>query len=421
MNRTYLLLIFTFLRLVGISQESVTLELCRERAQENYPLSKQNEFLPASHDLKIKNLNKNFFPQMSINGQAHYQSDVTKTPVNVPGISIPVVSKDQYKLYLDVSQTIYDGWSTNRQKALEDVNLKIDMQNICIDLFKLKERVNQIYFSILLLKEKAIILELYRATLSSKLGDVESGVRNGILLTSNLYILQAELIKADQALTENRISLGASLSMMNEFTGLSLKESTDFVIPEITVDLGRFTNNRPEFLLFSLQQEKISASKKLTGSTLLPRLSAFGQAGYGRPGFDMLKDEFDDFYMIGARVNWKFLDWNRTRRDRGVLDLQNHIILSNRETYDMNVKIDLENKTAEIRKAEELISRDKELIVLREKISKAVSSQLDNGVITLSQYLTEINAETGAKIDLEMHKIQLIKAKVDYQAALGNF
>ena len=281
MNRTYFLLIFTFLRLVGISQESVTLELCRERAQENYPLSKQNEFLPASHDLKIKNLNKNFFPQMSINGQAHYQSDVTKTPVNVPGISIPVVSKDQYKLYLDVNQTIYDGWSTNRQKALEDVNLKIDMQNICIDLFKLKERVNQIYFSILLLKEKAIILELHRATLSSKLADVESGVRNGILLTSNLYILQAELIKADQALTENRISLGASLSMMNEFTGLSLNESTDFVIPVITVDLGRFTNNRPEFLLFSLQQEKISASKKLSGSTLLPRLSAFGQAGYG--------------------------------------------------------------------------------------------------------------------------------------------
>ena len=134
----------------------------------------------------------------------------------------------------------------------------------------------------------------------------------------------------------------------------------------------------------------------------------------------MLNVNFDDFYMIGARLSWKPWDWNLSRKQKEVLDIQNEIINSQKETFDKNVKIDLENKIAEIRKAEELISRDRELIELREKISKSVSSQLDNGVITSSQYLTEINAEASAKLDLESHKIQLVKAKLDYQAALGN-
>lgn len=420
MNRTFALLLFIFLGHVVLSQESVTLETCRAKALENYPLSKQNELLPRMHDLRIANLNKNYFPQMSINGQAHYQSDVTEVPIHVPGINIPSVSKDQYKLYLDVSQTIYDGSATGRQKNVENINLKIDGQNVNIELFKLKDRVNQIYFSILLMKQKVEILDLLRTTLVSKLKDVESKVRNGTLLSSNQDILQAEIIKSDQAISENKISLDASIAIMNELTGLSLSESVIFALPEVTVDLSSYSDNRPEYSLFSLHQEKITASKKLTGTSLMPKLSAFGQAGYGRPGFDMLKDDFDEFYIVGARLNWKFWDWNKTKKDKAVFDLQDEILLTQKETFDKNVRIDLQNKIAEIRKTEDMISRDKQLIDLREKISKSVSSQLDNGIITSSQYLTEINAEAGARLDLETHKIQLVKAKLDYQTALGN-
>jgi outer membrane protein TolC len=420
MNRITLLLVLLNLSFLANAQESVTLETCWKKTLENYPLSKQNDLLPKAYDLKVNNLNKNFLPQMNVNGQAHYQSDVTKTPINVPGINIPSVSKDQYKLYLDVNQAIYDGSATGRQKDVEEINFKIDQKNLDVELFKLKERINLVYFNILLLKERAKILDLHKTTLTSKLKDVESGVRNGTLLGSNQDILQAEIIKADQAISENRISIEAGIAMLNEFTGMSLNKESIFLLPVVSVDLNVLTNNRPEISLFSLQQEKITASKKLSGSGLLPRLYAFGQAGYGRPGFDMLKDEFDDFYMIGARLNWKPWDWNQSRNQKEILNLQNDIILSQKETYDKNVRIDLENKIAEIKKTEDLISRDNELIVLREKISKSVSSQLDNGFITSSQYLTEINAEAGARLDFEAHKIQLIKARLDYQAALGN-
>jgi outer membrane protein TolC len=421
MNRKILIALFCLAGYLSQSQEPVTLDLCREKAVANYPLTRQSELLPESHDLKIGNLNKNYLPQMNVSGQASYQSDVTKTPFqNIPGVNVPTVSKDWYKIVLDVNQVIYDGSATPRQKAVEDAGLEIDRQSLEVELFKLKDRVNQVYFNILLIKESRKVIELYHENLLAKLKDVESGVKNGTILQSNADVLSAEIIKSEQSLAEAGITLLSLIGMMNEFTGMTLNENTVFALPDVQVISGEFLNNRPEYTLFGLQQNKINASQKLLGSSLLPRFSAFGQAGYGRPGYDMLKDEFDDFYMIGARLSWKPWDWSHSKKEKEILSLQSEIIATQKETFDMNLRIDLQNKIAEIRKAEELISRDEQLIALREKITKASSSQLDNGIITSTQYLTELTAESNARLDLESHKIKLVKAKLDYKTTLGN-
>ncbi len=406
------------------AQESVTLDFCYLKAIENYPLTKQKELLTASNDLIIKNLNKNYLPDMMVNGQVHYQSDVTKTPfqdVSIPGMpSMPTVSKDWYKISLDVNQVIYDGSITNRQKDLEEINLQIDQQNVDIELYKVKEKINQIYFNVLLLRESIQTIELHEKILTAKLKDVESGIKNGNILASNADIIKAEIIQLEQSLVELNIGIQASINILNELTALELNTNTEFKTPDVSIDLNNYLNNRPEFYLFTLHQNKLEASKKVLGSKLLPRLYAFGQAGYGRPGYDMLKNEFDDFYMIGARLNWKIWDWNRSGKEKDILDLQSKIIDTQKETYDKNIRIELQNKIAEIRKVEEMISRDNQIIELREKITKSSSSQLDNGVITSTEYLTELNAESKSKLDLQTHKIQLIKAKLDYKATLGN-
>ncbi len=421
MKKQILFWVILFSGISVFAQESVTLELCTSKAVENYPLTRQSQLLPEEHDLKISNLNKNFLPQMVLNGQAHYQSDVTKTPIqNVPGVNIPTVSKDWYKIMLDVNQVIYDGSATSRQKNVEDIGLEIDQQALQVELFKLKERVQEIYFNVLLVKESKKVLNLYYANLAAKLKDVESCVRNGIILASNADVLTAEMIKSDQAISETEITLLSLIAMLNEYTGLNLNESSVFTIPDVEINPGVYQNNRPEFTLFSLQQSKIDASKKLLGSGTLPRLSAFGQAGYGRPGYDMLNVNFDDFYMIGARLNWKFWDWNHTRKEKEILSIQNEIINTQKDTFDKNLKIDLQKKIAEIKKVEDMIGRDEKIIELREKISKAASSQLDNGIITSTQYLGEMTAEANARLDLESHKIRLIKAKLDYKTTLGN-
>ena len=421
MNKIIGLTVWLFSVLCIQAQQQVTLELCYEKAIENYPLTAQGELLSLSNELALKNLNKNYLPKLNINGQVHYQSDVTKVPVQeLPIFGVEPLDKDWYKIMLDVNQVIYDGSATSRQKELEQVNHEIRQQNLEIELFNLKQRINQVYFNIILLKENEKILKLHQNTLFSKLKNVQAGIKNGTLLASNEDILKANILKVEQSIEEVTITKESTIKILNEYTAMHMDANTEFLLPEISDHVNGYVNNRPEYTLFSIQQRKIATSKKMIGSKNLPRFSAFGQAGYGRPGYDMLKNKFDDFYMIGARLSWNVWDWNHTRKDKEILDLQHDIISTQKETFDKNVRIDLESKLAGIQKAERLIMRDNELIELRERISASYSSQLENGIITSTEYITELNAESKAKLDLEVHRIELVKAKLDYQSTLGN-
>ncbi len=421
MNKLIFIWILGFLSLPGLAQQVVTLEVCYDSAIANYPLSQQEQLLESSNELTIDKLNKNYLPKMALNGQASYQSDVTKVPIqNIPALNFEPLSKDQYKLTLDVNQIIYDGSMTKNQKTVEEIGSKIDQQNLKVEYHSLKERVNQVYFAILLQRANKDILQLHIDNLNAKIKEVRSGVQNGTLLASNENVLKAEILKIKQSLSEVEANLEASLRIMHQFTGMEIDSSTQFILPEINIDPQNPENTRPEMTLFSLQQEKLDASRKLTGSKTLPRLSAFGQAGYGRPGFDMLKNEFTDFYIVGAKLSWNFWDWNQTKKEKEIMGLQQRIIESQRQTLDKNINIDLENKKASIRQANEKLQRDDEIIALRDDIVKSASSQLDNGVITSSEYLTELNAQSQAKLDKEVHRIELVKAKIEYKTTLGN-
>ena len=396
--------------------------MCYDSAVSKYPLSQQFELLTMSNELKRKNIGKNFLPKLMLNGQAHYQSDVTKIPVSdipIP-IEFPVLDNDWYKISLDVSQTIYDGGTTSQLKNVEDVNLKIDKKNVEVQLYALKERVSRLYLNVMLLREGKKTLLLLKENLKSKLSEVESGVSNGVILASNADILKAEIIDVEQKITETEIGTLALYKSLNELTGFDLNEKTVFMAPAPEININMYKNNRLEYSLMTLQQTKIEALKESASTKRLPRLSAFGQAGYGRPGYDMLNDQFDDFYMIGLRLNWNIYDWNHTKNEKKILDIQKDIVTTNKEAFDKNLRVELQSKIAEVRKYEEMIKRDNEIIELRKKIVKAYSSQLDNGVITSTEYLTQVNEEAKAALNLTTHKIQLIKAKLDYLATLGN-
>ncbi len=423
MKWKYFALLWSLLLSATLSgQDMITLKMCYDSAVGKYPLSRQFGLLTTSGELKKKNLGKNFLPKLMLNGQAHYQSDVTKIPVSdipIP-IDFPILDNDWYKISLDVSQTIYDGGTTSRLKDVEDVNLKIDKENIEIQLYALKERVTRIYFNILLLKEGKKTLILLKDNLIAKLSEVESGVANGAILASNADIINAEIIDVEQKISETEIGITALFKSLNELTGFNLTQETELVVPNPEININTFKNNRLEYSLMSLQQSKLTALKESVSTKRLPRLSAFGQAGYGRPGYDMLNDRFDDFYMIGLRLNWNIFDWNHTKNEKKILDIQNDIVTTNKEAFDKNLRVELQSRIAEVRKFEEMIKRDNEIIELRKKIVKAYSSQLDNGVITSTEYLMQANEEAKASLNLQTHKIRLIKAKLDYLAALGN-
>jgi outer membrane protein TolC len=173
-------------------------------------------------------------------------------------------------------------------------------------------------------------------------------------------------------------------------------------------------------MLLDKQQLQVMALKSLTKARRIPVLMAFGQAGYGRPGYDMLNDNFDDYYMVGIRLHWNIWDWGKTKREKQVFDIQNNIINAQKETFNQNLRADLHKRIADIEKYEKIIGRDEEIVRLQKNVVETADRQLKNGTITSTAYLIELNKMTEAKLNLEAHKLQLIYAKYQYLTSVGN-
>jgi outer membrane protein TolC len=399
---------------------ALTPDYCYKKAIATYPLVQQGELYNKIHDLQLNTLKAGNLPQVTLNGLASWQSDVTELPIHLPNISIPAIDHDSYKATMDFSQVIYGGGASLRQAGVEDLNLKLNQQNLETELYKLKERINQYFVNILLIDENIKLSSLLKEDLSSKLTRLESGVKNGITLQSNADIIKAEIIKTEQRITESSYNREAVIKMLSELISDTIPANAEFELPDPVVNTSIFLNNRPEYSIFDLQLARFDSQKKLVNTRLKPRISGFATLGYGRPGLNMLLNEFDTYYLFGAKLTWNLWNWNQTRNDRNILDLQTSVTRTQKETYDKNVVVAIQQYIADISKYQELISADRRIIELREDISKSSSSQLDNGVITSTDYLQELNAEMQAKLNLATHQVQLKQARINYLAATGN-
>ncbi len=419
---------------LGQVPDSLTLEQCHEMAINNFPLYAQYSLLDSKEEVQLKSLNTNYLPQLKVNGQASYQSDVTKVDVVIPDIVLPPpidktitpaqpetpdLSKDQYKISLDLQQMIYDGGITSRQKTVETINAKIEKQKVSVDLYALKSNVNEVFFNILLLQESEKLLEVLKDQLGNKLNEMESAVEHGIVLPSERDILQAEQLKIEQQITEVSENRKAAFRILSELTTTDISEKVVLVEPSSTIESFVASNLRPEMALFDLQMTKVDASKKLITAKWTPKLVGFGQVGYGRPALNFLNDDFDDFYIFGARLSWELWNWNKNKKDKQVLDIQNKILNTQKETFNKSVNIEAEHDMAEIRKFEALMIQDMQIIELRERIAGTASAQLDNGVITSTDYINRVNEATQAKINMQTHKVQLLQARINYLATIG--
>ncbi len=399
--------------------ESLTLSWCHENAIRQYPLIQQRDLLEKISAEKIRNLQTNYYPQMNVNGQVSYQSDVTQIPIKTPFFNVPEMDKDLYKFYLDVNQVIFDGGLTKQQKALETVQLSADKQNLEAQLYQLKERINQLYFSILLIQSAREVLVSTLDDLDQRQSRIEAGVAYGVVLESQLNVLKAEKLKIQQQLLEMDANREAGLAMLGEFLNLQLPADTRLALPDTEENMAGTDNRRLEPLVLELQQKKLEVSKDLASSKYLPKIFAFAQAGYGKPALNMLNNEFDTYWLVGARFSWNLWNWNQLGREHKILDLQKEVLGTQRETFDKNLRVSLDGQARDIVKYQNLLANDQEIIRLRQQVSLTAASQLENGVITSSDYITELNQETIARLNLESHKIQLVKSRLDYLTQAG--
>ena len=418
--RTLFILLILLAGMLVMAQK-ITLQDCHNKAIEQYPNLKQLNINQEVYENNIKNVKRNYYPSLNLNGQAHYQSDVTKIPESpLPAFDVPEISKDWYKLNLDVEQMIFDGGVTAGQKKVELAKHEISDQKIQVELYRLKERINHLFFNIIFLKKNIEILEVLYKNLNAQVEEMEIAYDNGIILSTDVDAIKVELYKTDQKIIEKKADVSGLIASLNELTKLGIDNTDDLIEPELSIDNYNFVNNRPEYILFNKQQSQLVAMKSLAGSKRLPVLMAFGQLGYGRPGYDMLNDNFDDYYMIGARLHWNIWDWGKVKREKQIFDLQNEIIISQKETFDQNLKADLHQRIAGIEKYEKIIGSDEIIVKLQQNVVNTSENQFKNGTITSTNYLIEVNKMVSAKLNLEAHKLQLVFAKYQYLTAIGD-
>lgn len=401
------------------SVDRLTLAQTYELAQKNYPVIKQKELVRQTANITIENLQKGYLPQFTVNGQATYQSDVTGFNISLGGINIQAPDKDQYKVIGDLNQIIYDGGVIRQQKVAAQLNADVQQQQVEVELYQLKDRINQVYLGILFFDEEIRQADLTKQDILSGIKRVEVQVKNGVALRSGLNQLKAELLQNDQRTIELQESRKGLIRTLALFLNQPLNEETivfERPVVNVTIDSGI---SRPELKLYNDQSNLVLHQNKLITTKNLPRVSLFAQGGYGKPGLDFLKNESVWFYTGGVRFTWPFGGLYTIKKEKEQTEINKQMVDVQKETFILNTNTTLKRQQSEIEKYIQIEGRDEEIIDLREQVKKASLAQLENGVITADDYLRVVTEESQARQSLIIHQIQLLQAQINYQTTLG--
>lgn len=418
-----LLLIFTILFMFGNTSSAqdvatATIEQCYQWAERNYPLVDQLDLIDRSTEFNIQNAAKSQLPQIGINGQFSYQSAVTEFPVKLPNIEVEPISKDQYKIYADIYQPVTSSPHIKSKKQAIEASAKIEKKQIEVELYRLRERINQLYFGILLIDSKSEQIQLLQDDINNATKKAESAVANGTATVSNVQLLQAESINAHQKHIELQAQRSAYVEMLSAFTAQSFSDKTLFSIPKF--EMAKNEINRPEMALFDLQHQSLDLQQDQINNRIIPNLGLFLQGGYGRPALNFLQNEFQGYYIGGLRFNWNLSSLYNSKNDKQLISLGQQKIQNQKEVFLLNTAINLKQTSAEAQKYATLISSDEELIRLRESIKTTAEAQLENGLITALDYINYLNAENNARQGLATHRIQLLMTQYNQKTLTGN-
>lgn len=390
-----------------------------EQARKNYPSVKQKDLISKTAGLNIDVLQKGFLPQFSLSGQASYQSEVTAINIPIPGIKINPPSKDQYKVLADVNQLLYDGGSIREQKNIQKLNELNEQQKLEVELYGLKDRINQLFMGILFLDEQIRQTDLLKDDINTGILKTEALLANGVTFRSSVDVLKAELLKTDQRVIELRSARKGLVNVLAMFLGQPLSENVQLEKPLMNTASLSNEIRRPELTLYSTQEKLLQGQTKLIDSRNRPKTSLFFQGGYGRPGLNFLNNDFSLFYTTGLRLNWAFGGLYTMKKEKQLIDLNRKAVDIQQQTFLFNTNAALLQQQSEIEKQEQLIEKDNAIIDLRIKVKEAAKAQLENGVITTNDYLREVNAEDQARQALIIHRVQLLQAQVNYMTITG--
>ena len=398
---------------IGFAQkETLTLDSCIQMAKRNYPLIKQNNLITENEKNQLNCDTKNWLPKLSFISKATYQSEV----ISFMGTSFP---NDSYITALDLEQSVFEGGLNHQQKLLDKLNGESELQKNQVELYKLIDRINQLYSSVLLTRENIKTLSVYKEDITGKKGILSSSVKNGLSLQSNLDELEAEELKTEQSITEARDNMMALYQSLGMFINKTITDSTALSTQPILRTSAGEEINRPELKLFDTQKAMLDAKHKVNNRLALPHLTVSAEGAYGRPGPNFLNQDLRFFGQAAVNLKWNIGTLYTLNNEKQMITIGKKMVDVQKEVFVFNTKTTMNTQVAQINSLKDMIDKDKLIIEKRHNITKTFSSQLENGSVTTTDYLIQLNAEMQAVLSQKVHEIKLMNAITSYNTTKG--
>ena len=415
-------------QLSTINLSAQTLEECQRAAEQNYPLIRQYDLIEKTTELTVANIQKGWLPQVSASAQATYQSDVVAFPDQFKqlyqqmGLDMRGLKKDQYRVGIDINQTIYDGGVISSQKAIAREQGKVQSAQNEVNIYNVRKRVNEMYFALLMLDDQMRLNSDLQELLLGNEKKLASMVKNGTAAESDLQSVKVERLNVIQQKTSLESQKRMLRTMLSTFCGIEVNSITK---PALIADGEWLTaeNHRPELKTLDAQIDLLNAQEKALNSALMPKLGVFAQGYYGYPGLNMFEDMMRHDWslngIIGARLTWNIGALYTRKNDKAKLNVQRSTFNVQRETFLFNNHLEQIQQNEEISRYKKLMADDDEIISLRSAVRKASESKLSHGIIDVNDLVREINAENAAKVQQSMHEIQMLKEIYDNKFTLN--
>ena len=407
------------------SLSAQTLEECQRAAEQNYPLIRQYDLIEKTTKLTVSNIQKGWLPQISASAQATYQSDVASFPDQLlgvyqqMGIDMKGLKKDQYRVGIDISQTIIDGGAISSQKAIVREQGNVQAAQTEVNLYHIRKRVNEMYFSLLMLDNQIQLNKDLQELLLGNEKKLASMVKMGTAAESDLQNVKAERLNVVQQMTNLDSQRRSLQTMLSLFCNMEVK-----TVQKPTITESSSVNHRPEIRLFDAQLSLANAQEKALNAALMPRLGVFAQGFYGYPGYNMFEDMMSHNWswngLIGARLTWNIGALYTRHNDKAKIQLQRDMTETIREEFLFNNRLEQIQQNESISRYKKLMADDEEVISLRSAVRKAAESKLSHGIIDVNDLVREINQENAAKVQQSMHEIQMLKEIYDNKYTMNN-
>lgn len=404
------------------AQRSTSLSLidAYEFAIAQYPLLENQPLLQQASDLRLENIEQSKLPTIQWKADATLQSEVVQFPGDgmVPiNIDLPLYN---LKTYAEAQYLLFDGGLHDARQEIENLQLLAEQQSLEVDVYSLRAQVNRYFFGVLLLREQSKLIDVTLKDLEEKKTNLQAGVRHGVVLESEVDKISVRQLEIQAEQEQLQQDIRAYLSVLEELTGTSLTEEVKLNLPVLDNFRLNQSLNRPEQQLFLLKKQALLANDQLIEANQKPKLNAFAKAGFGYPNpLNFFDNSVSPYAIGGLAFSWNLFDWGKEGRDRELLIVQSQIIDNQKKTFEHNLNLTEGKYREDIAKLENRIARDREIADLQNKILEQLSSQLEHGVITVTDYLTQVNAELRARQQLELHQVQLQQVKIDYLTQRG--